>query len=278
MPELPEVESIADELRLYVVKHAITDVVTYPSKIFWYPEREELVNSLVGRTVRRVQRKGKFLFFTLSNTDRLLVFHLGMTGHLLLVQPSVLLSPHTHLRLILDTGKELRFDDTRSFGRILFGTEQELVEREVLPELGIEPFSSKFSPAYLADHFAKSRKSVKAVLLDQSVVAGLGNIYVDEACFLAGIYPGKPVEQVSSSEIAALHSAIQTILQQAIQAKGTTFSDYRGLFGNKGGYQEELRVYGREGNPCVLCKTPIRKTQIAGRGTHYCPRCQPEST
>ena len=211
---------------------------------------------------------------TLVPSGKELIFHLGMTGHLFLVRKEEEVDKHTHLRLVLDSEYELRFEDIRMFGRVLFGTVDELIEKKVLPILGEEANSTGFTLQYLANIFT-GKASVKAYLLDQSGIAGLGNIYIDESCFLAGINPGKKADRISERELRALHSAINSVLRRALEQKGTSFSDYFGVFGEKGGFQKELMVYGRKGEACKQCHNIIQRGRVAGRGTYFCPNCQP---
>jgi formamidopyrimidine-DNA glycosylase len=181
---------------------------------------------------------------------------------------------HTHLRAGLDDGRELRFDDARRFGRLMLGPRSELEERRLLPALGVEPLSDGLTPAVFDALMRGTTRSVKAALLDQSGIAGLGNIYIDEACHLAGVRPARRANRLTRSERAALRGAIREVLLRAVANRGSTVDDYRDLWNARGTHQEELRVYGRGGEPCLGCGTALRRTVVAGRTTVHCPRCQ----
>jgi formamidopyrimidine-DNA glycosylase len=274
MPELPEVETVARDLRTELVgRRFISGWVSKPG-VLRFPAPETFTASLPGRSVESVERRGKYIFCRLAGGGEDLVFHLGMTGHLRVVQGGAEVVKHTHLRAGLDDGRELRFDDARRFGRVMLGFRTVLEERRVLPALGVEPLSDDFTPERLEALMRRTTRTVKAALLDQSGVAGLGNIYVDEACHLAGIRPTRRAIRLTRRERAALHGAIQSVLAKAISNRGTSFDDYRDLWNAVGTNQEELQVYGRGGEPCLGCGTVLRRTVVAGRGTVYCPRCQ----
>jgi formamidopyrimidine-DNA glycosylase len=204
-----------------------------------------------------------------------LVVHLGMTGHLRVWEPEEAPVKHTHLRALLDSGLELRYDDPRQFGRLLLGTQEELVAARAFPaRLGPEPIHGDLTEAEF-DRIVKSRRRpIKSALLDQSFLAGVGNIYADEACFRAGIRPSRWTHQLTARERRALYSAIQEVLENSIAARGSSIINYVDAFGVRGGNQEKLLVYGRSGEPCVTCGTPLQGTRLAGRGTVYCRKCQ----
>jgi formamidopyrimidine-DNA glycosylase len=168
----------------------------------------------------------------------------------------------------------LRFDDARRFGRVMLGTRALLEERRVLPALGVEPLSDDFTPERLDGLMRRTSRTVKAALLDQSGIAGLGNIYVDEACHLAGIRPTRRARRLTRKERAALHAAIRSVLTKAVANRGTTVDDYRDLWDARGSHQEELQVYGRGGEPCLRCGAILRRRVVAGRTTVYCTSCQ----
>ena len=221
--------------------------------------RNKLASRLIGRTIRSVTRRGKFIVMTLDQGT--LVVHLGMTGKLLLDGDR---TPHTHGVFTLDEGM-LLYDDPRQFGRIE-GDARRVAKLGPEPlEIGLEEFSERL----------RSRKSrMKPLLLNQSFLAGLGNIYVDEALFQAGIHPLAIAARLNASRAARLHQAIREILTMAIEHRGSSISDYVDADGERGNFQILHRVYGREGEPCVNCGAPIRKIVSGGRGTHFCPACQ----
>ncbi len=198
-----------------------------------------------------------------------------MTGHLRVWEPEEAPVKHTHLRALLDSGLELRYDDPRQFGRLLLGTQEELVAAGAFPaKLGPEPIRGDLTEAEF-DRIVKSRRRpIKSALLDQSFLAGVGNIYADEACFRAGIRPSRWTHRLTARERRALYSAIQEVLENSIAARGSSIINYVDAFGVRGGNQEKLLVYGRSGEPCVTCGTPLKGTRLAGRGTVYCRKCQ----
>jgi formamidopyrimidine-DNA glycosylase len=273
VPELPEVETVARDLRAAVVGRRIDQVQLLRGDIVRYPAPEAFSALLAGQRITAVDRRGKFLMMRLESGDDLIT-HLGMTGHLLVCDGGSPMARHTHVRMHLDDGRELRFDDSRRFGRIAYGTWARLEETRVLPRLGVEPLSKDFSLEELDRVLRRTTRSVKAALLDQGVVAGLGNIYVDEACHLAGIRPTRRCHRLTRAQRAALHGAIQTVLYRAISNRGSSVDDYRDVWNAQGRNQEALQVYGRAGLPCFRCGATLRRTVIGGRTTVYCPRCQ----
>ena len=273
MPELPEVETVARDLRVELVGRRFVSAWASQPGVLRFPDAAAFISAVPGLGVESVERRGKYIFCRLvGGAD--LVFHLGMTGHLRVTDPGAEVAPHTHLRAGLDDGRELRFDDARRFGRVMLGPRPLLEERRVLPRLGVEPLSDDFSPDRLDGLMRRTTRTVKAALLDQSGIAGLGNIYVDEACHQAGIRPSRRAHRLTRRERLALHSAIRSVLQKAIDNRGTSVDDYRDLWNARGSHQEELRVYGRGGEPCLGCGTTLRRAVVAGRTTVWCPRCQ----
>src|ERR1019366_8418192 len=273
MPELPEVETVARDLRNELVgRRFISAWVSQPG-VLRYPDAESFCAALPGRAVLSVERRGKYILCEVGEGDAL-VFHLGMTGHLRVVDGEVEEVKHTHLRAGLDDGRELRFDDARRFGRVMLGSRAVLEERRVLPALGVEPLSDDFTAERLDGLMRRTTRTVKAAPLDQSGIAGLGNIYVDEACHLAGVRPTRRANRLTRRVRTALHAAILSVLTKAITNRGTTIDDYRDLWDARGSHQEKLQVYGRGGEQCLSCGTVLRRAMVAGRGTVYCPRCQ----
>jgi formamidopyrimidine-DNA glycosylase len=280
MPELPEVETIARDLRPQLAGRRIESVQltrdpAIRRRLVRYPKTTKFVRSLRGRTIRSVERRGKYLVMPLDQDGQRLVVHLGMTGHLRVWEPEETPVKHTHFRALLDSGLELRYDDPRQFGRLLLGTQEELVAARAFPaKLGPEPIRGDLTEAEF-DRIVKSRRRpIKSALLDQSFLAGVGNIYADEACFRAGIRPSRWTHRLTARERRALYSAIQEVLENSIAARGSSIINYVDAFGVRGGNQEKLLVYGRGGEPCVTCGTPLQATRLAGRGTVYCRKCQ----
>jgi len=203
------------------------------------------------------------------------IVHLGMTGHLRAWEPEEAPVKHTHFRARLDSGLELRYDDSRQFGRLLLGTHEELVAARAFPaRLGPEPIHGDLTEAEFERLVRARRRPVKSALLDQSFLAGVGNIYADEACFRAGIRPSRWTHRLTLRERRALYASIQEVLENSIAARGSSIINYVDAFGLRGGNQEKLLVYGRGGEPCLRCGTPLQATRLAGRGTVYCRKCQ----
>ncbi|MDQ3703206.1 MAG: DNA-formamidopyrimidine glycosylase [Chloroflexota bacterium] len=274
MPELPEVETIRADLARSVIGRRITGVeVIWPRSVD-RPPTEALVGLLPGHVVEALDRRGKYLVLRLDGGAALVV-HLRMTGRLRWREAGSERDRHVRVILFLDDGHELHFDDQRKFGRLYFALDEaELLE--ILAKLGPEPLVEEFTRQGLRTQLLRRRTRLKPLLLDQRFLAGLGNIYVDEALWRAGLHPLRRSDSLSTPDIARLHEGIVAALQQGIANRGTTFSTYQDLAGSAGLNQEQLFVFRREGQPCPRCGTPIQKIRVAGRGTHICPRCQRE--
>lgn len=272
MPELPEVETIKRSLAPRLLGRRILEISVRLPRMVEGVDPEELRRRLSGQVIGGLDRRGKHLLLELAAGDRL-AFHLRMTGRLLLRPAGHPEEPHTHLVFLLSEGWELRYADLRKFGRLHY-----LPAGDPLPaplaDLGPEPLEDGFTPAVLEGILAGRRGPIKAVLLDQRSVAGIGNIYADEILHRARLHPARPAGSLSSAEIARLHAAIRAVLEEAILSRGTTSRDYVDGEGRPGEYQERLLVYGRAGGACPSCGAEIRRMVLAGRGTHYCPICQ----
>jgi formamidopyrimidine-DNA glycosylase len=251
-----------------------------------YPSATKFVRRLRGRTIKTVLRRGKYIVMPLEPAtdgtirpngalgDQVIV-HLGMTGHLRVWEPEETPVKHTHFRALLDSGLELRYDDPRQFGRLVVGTMDELIAARAFPRrLGPEPIHGDLTEAEFERLVKARRRPVKSALLDQSFLAGVGNIYADEACFRAGIRPSRWTHRLTVRERRALYEAIQYVLENSIAARGSSIINYVDGFGLRGSNQEKLLVYGRSGEPCLRCETPLLGTRLAGRGTVYCRKCQ----
>ena len=272
MPELPEVETTASDLRPQLVGAQITGVHVLWPRTIAAPDLPLFSALVAGQRIAGVGRRGKFLILGLASGDSLLV-HLRMTGGLFVESCLTPAPADRYARAWFDLagGRRLVFSDLRKFGRIW------LVESaaEVLGGLGPEPLSPEFTPQVLAEGLRRRRVAIKPLLLNQAVVAGLGNIYADEALFLAGIHPLRPAAELTDDEVQRLHAAIRQVLSEAIGERGTTLRDFRPPNGGKGNYQEKRRVYGLKGEPCLTCGAPIQRLVIAQRSAHFCPHCQP---
>ena len=280
MPELPEVETIVQDLRPQLAGRRIESVQltrdpAIRGRLVRYPNATTFIRRLRGRTIRSVERRGKYLVMPLDKDGERLVVHLGMTGHLRVWEPEEAPVKHTHFRALLDSGLELRYDDPRQFGRLLLGTQEALIAGRAFPaRLGPEPIHGDLTEAEFGRIVKSRRRPIKAALLDQSFLAGVGNIYADEACFRAGIRPSRWTHRLTGRERRALYSAIQEVLENSIAARGSSIINYVDAFGRRGTNQEKLLVYGRSGEPCIKCGTPLQGTRLAGRGTVYCRKCQ----
>ena len=264
MPELPEVQTVVTTLRPKVLGRNIVSVVSLRPDIVT-PAGTDLAVCLCGRTIRDVERRGKRIVFTLDDGNRFYI-HLGMTGQVTVVKPDALPLTHTHLALDLG-GAHLRFRDPRRFGGVWW------LGRGAADEgMGPEPLGLR--AAELLRRLARTTRAVKNALLDQRVVAGLGNIYVDEALHAANIHPLTPANELGADDVGRLSRAIKATLRRAIRHRGSTLRDYLDADGAAGGFQRLHRVYDREGDPCHRCRTAIERIVLGGRSTHFCPRCQ----
>jgi formamidopyrimidine-DNA glycosylase len=261
VPELPEVETIVRALVPRLEGRRIRDVQFYSRQVLRHCLDQE-PEFLVGRRIKAVERRGKFIVISLDRGY--LVIHLGMTGQILFDSPR---TPYTRAVIALDDAT-IMYEDTRMFGTIEWG--ETLTPR--VDRLGPEPFA--ISPGDFHRELHRRRAPIKAVLLDQTVVRGVGNIYADEALFRAGIHPRTRAARIRPPRALRLHAEIATVLAEAIEHRGSSVSDYRDAEGRKGEFQMFHRVYGRDGQPCVVCGRTIRRIVVGGRGTHYCPHCQ----
>jgi formamidopyrimidine-DNA glycosylase len=286
MPELPEVETIARGVDKRVRGDRIVQAwfCSLPQPFKTPPSRQ--AKGLAGRTILEVHRAGKHIVFELgakgeetgsgghrakigSLADAQWIVHLGMTGRLLVTTPEGPVAKHTHARIEMASGKELRFVDPRRFGRLEF---RELRRDKKFTAPGAEPLA--IGPEDFAALFHRRHLSVKAALLNQELLAGVGNIYADESLFHAGIRPRRRTNRLTRGELNRLHVALRQVLSEAIRLGGSSVSDYVDAEGERGFFQLEHCVYLRTGEPCRRCQTLIRRIELAGRGTHYCPKCQ----
>jgi formamidopyrimidine-DNA glycosylase len=264
MPELPEVEPIVRRLRPDLLGRTITAVqLRWPRHT---PDPALVRDRLPGRSVTALERRGKFVVMHLDPADLTALVHLGMSGRLTVARPGEEPDRHTHTILTWDNGYQLHFSDTRKFGRLYLVADPETV----LGKLGPEPLSEGFTPDWLAQRLGRRRRVIKALLLDQTFLAGLGNIYADESLHRAGVDPRRPADSLSPEEVTALHGGIRAVLTEAIRHQGTTLD----WVYPDGGMQLRLRVYGRGGQPCPACGTPVERVVLGQRGTHFCPSCQ----
>ncbi len=273
MPELPEVEAVRTGLSQLVSGKKIKQVFVKWPRIIESPEIEEFQRLLIDETIESVDRRGKYLIFKLSNWD--LVSHLRMEGKYETCQKVEPIKKHTHVIFEFEDGLQLRYLDVRKFGRMaLLPKDTALTSYKGIMRLGPEPKAETFKLTVFAQELKKHKKAIKPLLLDQRLVTGLGNIYVDEALFQAKIHPEQVAQTLTKAEVNALYLAIIDVLDRAVKAGGTTVRSYLNALGEAGNFQVELKVYGQTGKPCARCGTPISKIKVAQRGTHFCSKCQ----
>jgi len=294
MPELPEVETVRRGLAPCLVERRLASLTVTDKKVLDRSATAANLEALRGQKFRSVSRRGKYLVLKLET--RYLVIHLGMTGQLTLRDPEKADSPgfrrtitglewteqyqpdkHTHVHIELDNGKWLLFRDTRKFGRIfvLPGAPEDLEAFFTRKRLGLEPFTPDYELTSFLKRFRGKTLRLKSLLLNQAFVAGVGNIYADEALFEAGLHPARRASGLRRAEKERLFKAIELVLERGVRFGGTTLRDFVNTEGEKGSNQEMLNVYGRGGEPCLRCGATIVKTVISQRGTHFCPECQP---
>jgi len=281
MPELPEVETVARGLRQAILGRRIISVSL--GKTDFIDDPVALEEHLPGRRIEAVERYGKFMLLRLSAVNAQnriatngnaspasLLVHLGMTGQIAPSPAEQPLQKHTHVCLLLDDGRELRYTDARRFGRVAYLTKALLAEE--LAGFGADPL--EVSKEEFADRICGRRARIKALLLDQSVLRGVGNIYADESLWKAKIHPARLGAKLDRKEAETLRRALRDILRKAIVLRGSSISDFLDAEGQPGEYQRHHRAYGREGKSCYRCKTPVRRAIVAGRSSYFCPRCQ----
>jgi formamidopyrimidine-DNA glycosylase len=270
MPELPEVETTRRGILPYLQGRKILKVVVRESRLRWEVS-PELATELAGQTVTAIDRRGKYLL--LRTRKGAVLVHLGMSGSLRLAVVGEPLKKHDHIDFILASGRCLRYHDPRRFGCILWLT-GDPAQHPLLAELGPEPLSHEFSAEYLLGRAEGRTTAVKSFIMDSQVVVGVGNIYANEALFAAGIDPARHAGKLSLERCEALVSEIKTVLDRAIVVGGTTLRDFVGGDGKPGYFAQTLKVYGRGGQACVSCMTPLKESRLGQRTTVYCPRCQ----
>jgi formamidopyrimidine-DNA glycosylase len=275
VPELPEVETIRRQLAPELTGHTVVAArVARARLVRAHACAADFTCAVVGRRILAVTRRGKALLLPLDDGHTLLI-RLGMSGQVLLAAPGDPLRPHTHIIFTLDDGRELRFVDPRTFGQAAIIAGHDPAQMAELAHYGAEPLADDFTPAVLRT-VLRGTPPVEAAIMDQTRVVGVGKIYADEACFHAGIDPRRSAKDITDAEVVRLHAAIREVLSNAILARGTSFADaaYRDARGALGGFQQQIYVYGRSGQPCRVCATPIETAPLQGRRMHYCPKCQ----
>jgi formamidopyrimidine-DNA glycosylase len=278
--ELPEVEVMRRDLEKDVVGRRIKTAEVKGSRnamrvIRRHGKRKDFTSRLVGRKLTKVERRGKYVLLHLDSGDAL-VTHFGMSGQFQRGNGRVVLEPHTHVVLTFQQGGDLRFIDPRTFGEMFVTTADELGKVKELQHIAIDPLDQVFTWPTFQYLLAQRGAKMKQLLMDQKFISGLGNIYSDEVLFAAGLRYDRLSDTLSSQEVRRLYRAIQETVQEAIKMRGTTLDDeaYVDLFGKPGEYQGELKVYGREGEPCRRCRTPIQTVKVSQRTSYFCPQCQ----
>lgn len=274
MPELPEVETVVRSLEQHLAGLTITGVNLIKPEVIRSPKPEEFVELMLDKTfLKKMGRRGKYILLNLSDNFTLVV-HLRMTGRLIYCDAEAPMEKHTHVIFLLDDGKHLRFADVRRFGRLQLVPSSAVMDLPGIKELGPEPLEPEFTREFFKKEIRRRRTRIKPLLLDQSFIAGLGNIYADEALFRAKVHPERLAPDLNSREAAALHKAIVEVIGEGIEHRGTSFRDYVDGEGRSGNFQNHLRVYNRENLPCSHCGRPISRIKVAGRSSYYCSACQ----
>jgi formamidopyrimidine-DNA glycosylase len=278
--ELPEVEVMRRDLEKEVVGRRVRSVEVRPHRnamrvIRRHARRKEFEDRLSGKKIARVDRKGKYVLLYLDD-GQVLVVHFGMSGQFIRGNKRQALPQHTHVVLEFVQGGDLRFIDPRTFGEMLVTSADDLGKVKELDHVAIDPLEDTFTWQEFSGELARRAAKLKPLLMDQKFVSGLGNIYSDEVLFAAGLRQDRTSDSLSSQEVRRLYRAMREVVQEAIRFRGTTLDDeaYVDLFGKPGEFQSELKVYGRKGQACRRCRTPIESVKLAGRTSYFCPQCQ----
>ncbi len=276
MPELPEVEIVRKDLERDVIGKKIKDVdVRLPRIIRRHRSKREFADRLLTRTIVKIERRGKYILLHLDSGD-VLVMHLGMSGHVERTTGRKALEKHTHVIVKFSTGGELRFVDMRQFGELFVTARDDLDGVKELQHIAIDPLEDSFTWQYFSQILASRQVKLKALLMDQKFISGIGNIYSDEILWGAGLRHDRPSDSLTSQEVRRLYRSISEVLHEGIRHRGVTLEDetYSDLYGKPGEMQNFLKVYGRLGLPCPRCRTPIVRERWSNRSTYFCPQCQ----
>ena len=272
VPELPEVETVKESLRLRLTGRRIKNVNVIYDNIIAYPKVQDFINNIKNQRINDMHRRGKFILFDLD--DYYLLSHLRMEGKYFFKNKDDEILKHEHVIFDLDNGEELRYMDTRKFGKMYLIKKEDIDKIGPLKELGLEPWDDNLTSDYLLEKYRKKRLPIKSVLLDQSIIVGIGNIYADEILFLCKINPLKKCNEITKKDAFNIIKYTKKVLEEAIKKGGTTIRSYSSVDGVHGLFQEELLVHGRDNGKCPICNTEIVKIRVGGRGTYYCPKCQ----
>jgi formamidopyrimidine-DNA glycosylase len=272
MPELPEVETICNELRSHVINKHVKDL----NRLTAHNLRRPIplnIKAVIGASIVSIVRRAKYIQVSLSN-DLVLIMHLGMSGKILLKNFEYIPQKHDHLMIDFNDGQKLIYHDPRRFGLVDLIRQDELTAYSLFKNLGIEPFSKDFTSSYLANLLSGKKKPIKLAIMDNANIVGVGNIYASESLFLAKVSPTRVASSLTGEEVKLLHKNILYILDESIKKGGSTLKDYANVNGEKGYFQNSFKVYGRDKNPCAVCKIPIEKITQGGRSSFYCSSCQ----
>jgi len=272
MPELPEVETVKETLKLKLVGKKIRKVNVLWDNIIAYPSTEDFINKISNQTINDMNRRGKFLIFDLD--DYFLLSHLRMEGKYFFRNKKEDILKHEHVVFEFDNDEELRYMDTRKFGKMYLIDKENIEKIGPLKDLGLEPWDENLTTNYLIDKYKKKKLPIKTVLLDQSIIVGIGNIYANEILFLCKINPLKPCNLINEKEASDIIKYTKEVLEKAIKMGGSTIRTYSSVDGVHGLFQNELLVHGKDNSNCPICDTAIEKIKVCGRGTYYCPKCQ----
>ncbi len=273
MPELPEVETVKEALNQTVKGRKIKDIEFRYEPIIKNMSPDEFKSKLINQTIQDVSRRGKYLIFHFD--DYQLLSHLRMEGKYFYVDSNFELNPHVHVIFTLENGNRLLYQDTRKFGTYhLYDKAVDLETTAPFQVLGLEPFAKEFTKDYMKQKIQNKKKPIKSLLLDQTVVCGLGNIYVDEVLYRARLHPVTSSSELTDKDIENVVKYTQEVLARAIELGGTTIRTFSSSHGVSGTFQNELLVHQRKGEHCFECQTPIEKIKVGGRGTYFCPTCQ----
>lgn len=272
MPELPEVETVKETLKKLVINKKIMSVVVLYPNIIDTPILEEFIEQIQNQTINNIHRRGKWLLFELD--DYYLLSHLRMEGKYVIRNHGDSYEKHEHVIFEFDDNTELRYKDTRKFGRMHLIKKEELSSCKALMDVGLEPFDENLNYTYLLEKYKTKKLPIKTVLLDQSIIAGIGNIYADEILYLCRLNPLKKTCDITKKEANKIIYYTREVLKEAISSGGTTIRSYESSEGVHGRFQQQLLVHNREHEKCNTCETEIIKITVGGRGTYYCPTCQ----
>lgn len=273
MPELPEVETVKEALNQTVKGQTIKEIELRYEPMIKNMSADEFKEKLINQTIQEVSRRGKYLVFHFD--DYQLLSHLRMEGKYFYVDSNFELNSHVHVIFTLENGKRLLYQDTRKFGTYhLYDKAIDLETTAPFQVLGLEPFATEFTPSYVKEKIQNKKKPIKSLLLDQTIVCGLGNIYVDEVLYRARLHPLTSSSELTDKDIENVVKYTVEVLARAIELGGTTIRTFRSSHGVSGTFQNELLVHQRKGENCYECHTPIEKIKVGGRGTYFCPTCQ----